>query len=83
MTSAEIDIAEEGALALLKIGAVLNPEVALAAPGIAVVIRFGFHAFRSGIAAGTIIPDGAGGFVTKAWAEDKRHMLKADGRFKY
>jgi hypothetical protein len=83
MTNAEIDMAEEGALALLKIGSVIDPEVGLAAPLIAKVITFGFHALKSGIASGNIIPDGAGGFVTKAWADDPRHQLNPDGSFKF
>ncbi len=30
-----------------------------------------------------LLPDGRGGFVSKAWAEDPRHALNPDGSFKY
>ncbi len=38
---------------------------------------------RSGLSSGELLSDGKGGFISKAWAEDKRHHLNLDGTFRY
>jgi len=83
MTNAEIDMAEAGLLDLLKVGAVLYPPLAVAVPGISALVQLGTHLVKAGLADGSLIPDGQGGIVTKAWAEDPRHALNPDGTFKF
>lgn len=63
MTTSELDALEVGALAIIKIGTVLDPQLSWTAPFIASYIKLQFHRVRSGIGDGTIVPDGAGGFV--------------------
>lgn len=82
MTPAEIDMAEAGILDLLKVAAVFYPPLAVEVSGISALVRLGMHLVKAGLAAGSLVPDGRGGIVTKAWAEDPRHALNPDGTFK-
>lgn len=63
MTNDEIDMVEAALLDLLKIGSVAYPSLALAAPLIAIWLKFQFHKLRIGIADGSIVSDGMGGLV--------------------
>jgi hypothetical protein len=82
MTNAEIDMAEAAILDILKAGAVLYPPLAGAVPGISALVQLGMQLVKAGLADGSLIPDGQGGIVTKAWADDPRHALNPDGTFK-
>jgi hypothetical protein len=77
-----IDTAVTIILDLLKVGAGFYPPLAAAAPVLSMFINYEAHKLKSGLADGTILPDGHGGFVSKAWADDPRHWLNADGTFK-
>ncbi len=72
---------------VLKFAAGFDPPLAMALPFvqpvIASVIRHWFASLRSGLVTGEILPDGQGGFVSKAWADDPRHQLNPDGTFKF
>lgn len=83
MTSDEIDHTAAVILDLIKIGADVYPPLAFAAPILSSYVRIEAAKLKSGVAAGTILPDGRGGFVTQAWAADPRHQLNPDGSFKY
>jgi hypothetical protein len=82
-TPAEIDEAVTIITDLITVGSLLNPQLAIAAPLITDVIRYGATNLKAGIAAGAIVPDGQGGFVSKTWADDPRHQLNPDGSFKF
>ncbi len=86
MVPEDIDRAETIGLDILKIAiesyAQTNPIAALALPILEAMIRDYMARIRAGVAAGVIVPDGRGGFVTKAWADDPRHQLNPDGTFK-
>jgi len=41
-----------------------------------------FAEINSGTLTADLVPDGQGGFISKAWAEDPREQLNADGSFK-
>ena len=82
MVPEDIDRTEAIMIDVLKVGASIYPPLALAVPILTAIIKdYGMH-LRAGIAAGTIIPDGQGGFVSTAWAKDPRHQLNPDGTFK-
>jgi hypothetical protein len=80
--AANIDMAVATILDLLKIGATFYPPLGVAAPAISMFINFEAHKLKSGLANGSVLPDGQGGFVSKEWAADPRHALNPDGSFK-
>ncbi len=86
MVPEDIDRAETIGLDILKIAiesyAKTNPIAALALPILESAIRDYMTKLRAGVTAGTVVHDGSGGFVTKAWADDPRHQLNPDGTFK-
>jgi hypothetical protein len=63
MTEDQIDQAGTIILDLLKIGASFYPPLAVAAPIISSFIKIEGAKLKTGLAAGTILPDGQGGFV--------------------
>jgi hypothetical protein len=63
VTSTEIDALEIGVLGIIKIGTILEPQFAWATPFIADFIQRQFNHVRTGLADGTVVPDGAGGLV--------------------
>jgi hypothetical protein len=80
--AANIDMAVATILDLLKIGATFYPPLSIAAPAISMFINFEAHKLKTGLADGSVLPDGQGGFVSKAWSDDPRHALNPDGSFK-
>ena len=82
MVPEDIDRTEAIMIDLLRIGATFYPPLALATPILTAIIKdYGVN-LRTGLADGSVIPDGQGGFVTTAWANDPRHQLNSDGTFK-
>ena len=82
MVPEDIDRTEAIMIDLLKIGGTFYPPLALATPILTAIIKdYGVN-LRTGLADGSVIPDGQGGFVTTAWANDPRHQLNRDGTFK-
>jgi len=79
-----VDIAD-----LLGIIGLAVPPVAVAANDLRTfaMILTVMHSLASGLIAlglfsKPLIPDGQGGFVTQAWADEEDHQLNADGSFK-
>ncbi len=81
-TPAQIDEAVTIITDLIEAGSLVNPALAAASPIIIGLIKYGSMNLKAGIAAGEIISDGRGGFVTKTWANNPRHQLNQDGSFK-
>jgi hypothetical protein len=63
MTNDEIDTAGAALIDLLLIGARLYPPLEPAIPTLCKIIVYETHALKLGIANGSIIPDGCGGFI--------------------
>jgi hypothetical protein len=82
MTEPQLEEAAAITIGALKFAALFNPELAAAMPLITGAIQGGIAHMKAGIAAGEILPDGQGGFVSKTWANDPRHALNPDGSFK-
>lgn len=82
MTNDEIDQTAAVVIDLLKVGASFYPPLAIAAPILSSFVQHQAAQLKTGLAAGTILPDGKGGFVSTAWATDPRHQLNPDGSFK-
>jgi hypothetical protein len=81
-TPAEIDATVTIIIDLIKVGAAFYPPLAIASPLITSFVQYEAAKIKTGIAAGVIVPDGRGGFVSAAWADDPRHALNPDGSFK-
>ena len=82
MVHEDVDRMEAVMIDLLKVGATFYPPLALATPILTAIIKDYGVKLRVGLADGTVVSDGQGGFVTKAWADDPRHALNPDGTFK-
>ena len=82
MVQEDIDLLEAVLIDAVKVGAAAYSPLAIATPLLTSAIKHYGTYLRAGVAAGYIVGDGQGGFVTKAWAEDPRHQLNADGSFK-
>jgi hypothetical protein len=83
MTTDDIAHVEALMFDLLKVGAQFYPPLAIALPILQSLVIYEGAKIRAGLADGSIIPDGQGGFVSKAWAEDPRHQLNPDGSFRF
>ena len=81
VTEPQLEQAAAITLGALKFAALFNPELAAAMPLITGAIQGGIAHMKAGIAAGEILPDGQGGFVSKTWANDPRHAIGPDGNF--
>ena len=81
-TPAEIDATVTIITDLIKVGAAVYPPLAVASPLIMSFVQYEAANIKAGLAAGVIVPDGRGGFVSTAWATDPRHQLNPDGSFK-
>lgn len=64
-TNEEIDIGVTVLIDFLRFFAKLNPELKLALPFIELAIKWEAGKLKTGIADGSIVSDGAGGFVPK------------------
>jgi hypothetical protein len=82
MVIEDVDRLEAVLIDALTVGGTLYPPLALAQPLLTSAIKHYGSYLRAGIANGTIVSDGQGGFVTTAWAADPRHQLNPDGSFK-
>ncbi len=82
MTNEQLDEAEAILIDLVSVGATLYPPLAIAAPIVKDIIKLNFSHVKVGLATGMIIAPPNGGLVSKAWADDPRHALNADGSFK-
>ncbi len=82
MTNEQIDETAAVVIDLIKVGSSFYPPLAFAAPILSSFVQHQAAQLKSGLAAGTILPDGRGGFVSSAWAADPRHQLNPDGSFK-
>jgi hypothetical protein len=82
MTEDQLDQAGAILIDLLKVGASFYPPLAIAAPVVTSIIKLQTASLKAGLAAGEILPDGQGGFVSKTWANDPRHAINPDGSFK-
>lgn len=80
-TPAQIDEAVTVITDVISVASLANPVVGAAAPLITEFIQAWADNLKAGIAAGEIIDDGRGGFVTKTWANDPRHAIGPDGQF--
>ncbi len=58
-----IDVAVAVLLDLLKVGAKFYPPLAAAMPILSMFIKYQAYKIKGGLADGTIVPDGAGGWV--------------------
>lgn len=83
MTNDQIDQTTAILLDLIKAGSSIYPPLAIAAPIISSFVQHQTAQLKAGLAAGTIVPDGKGGFISQAWAADPRHQLNPDGSFKF
>ena len=83
MVPEDIDRTEAIMIDLLKVGGTFYPPLAMAVPILTAAIKHYGAYLRAGLADGSIISDGRGGYVSKAWADDPRHALNPDGTFKY
>lgn len=83
MAPEDIDRVEAILLDLVTIGAEFYPPMAIAVPLLQAIVKYEGMKIKAGLANGTIIADGSGGFVSRAWADDPRHQLNPDGSFKY
>ena len=83
MTPEEIDRGVAGIIEVIDDAAKIWPQIMLWRPLVAAFIRYEAHKLKAELADGTVVPDGAGGFVTKEWADDPRHALNRDGTFKF
>jgi hypothetical protein len=59
----EIDVAVAVLGDLLKAGSTFYPPLAVAAPAISMFVKFEANKLKTGIADGSIVPDGRGGLV--------------------
>jgi hypothetical protein len=85
MTEAELEQSLSVVLAVLKFGAMFNPELAPAVTiltAVSQLVKAEGARLRSGLADGSVVSDGRGGYVSRAWADDPRHALNPDGSFK-
>lgn len=63
MTVDDIEAAETVLIDLLKVGSAFYPPLAVATPIVTSVIQQQMAALKTGLANGTVVPDGQGGFV--------------------
>jgi hypothetical protein len=63
VTPGDIDTTETVLIDLLKVGAVFYPPLAVALPIVTSFIQQQTANLKTGLANGTIVPDGQGGFV--------------------
>ena len=81
------DQGEAAAAELLKIVGLFDPALipllTLAAPAIQTLAKNRLAALDAGIADGSLIVGPKGDIYSKAWAADPRHVLNADGTFKF
>ena len=82
-TPAQIDEAVTIITDVISVASLANPNpvVGVAATLLTDFIQAWAANLKGGIAAGEIIDDGRGGFVTKTWANDPRHAIGPDGNF--
>ncbi len=83
MTNDQIDETTTVVLDLIKAGASFYPPLAIAVPILSSFVKHEAANLKAGVAAGVILPDGKGGFVSSAWAADPRHQLDEHGNFKF
>ena len=83
MAPEDIDRVEAIILNLVTIGAEFYPPMAIAIPILQSLVKYESAKIKAGLADGTIIADGRGGFVSREWAADPRHQLNPDGSFKF
>jgi hypothetical protein len=82
MTDDEIDHVATVVIDLISVGADFYPPLAVAVPVLSFFVKNEAAKLKTGLASGVLVPDGRGGFVSRAWADDPRHALNPDGSFK-
>lgn len=79
------DEGEEMGEKIISLVALFFPEAAafrLSPKVVQRLARLGAYALKSGLADGSLLPDGQGGIISRAWADDPRHALNPDGTFR-
>jgi len=81
MTDEELNAGLTALTAIIDVVGKLYPPVAAIAPALTFVLKEALAKFEADRKAGVIVPDGRGGWVSKAWRDDPRHALRQDGTF--
>lgn len=69
---------------VVKVLSIAFPQIGLAADGISIAAFIAPILVELLLKTGqNLVPDGQGGYVTKDWINDPRHILNSDGTFKY